>query len=74
MTVLLIVEEDGGGRMSENIGAALERAYRLFGDREAVIDGGVRWSYRELRHRVAGLTPPWARWASQRATSLPCSR
>ena len=41
--------------MSENIGSALERAYRLFGDREAVIDGGLRWSYRELRHRVAAF-------------------
>ena len=39
--------------MSENIGSALERAYRLFGDREAVVDGGLRWSYRELRDRVA---------------------
>ncbi len=41
--------------MSENIGAALERSDRLFGDREAVVDGGLRWSYRELRHRVAAF-------------------
>ncbi len=43
------------GRISENIGAALERSDRLFGDREAVVDGGLRLSYRELRHRVAAF-------------------
>jgi acyl-CoA synthetase (AMP-forming)/AMP-acid ligase II len=41
--------------MSENVGAALERAGRLFADREAVVDGDTRWSYAELRRRVAGF-------------------
>jgi long-chain acyl-CoA synthetase len=41
--------------VSENVGAALERAARLFGDREAVVDGELRWSYAELRARVAGF-------------------
>jgi acyl-CoA synthetase (AMP-forming)/AMP-acid ligase II len=41
--------------LSQNIGAALERAGRLFGDREAVTDGQLRWSYRDLNQRVAGL-------------------
>jgi long-chain acyl-CoA synthetase len=41
--------------MSENIGAALERAAVLFPDREAVVDGETRWSYRELHRRVAGF-------------------
>ena len=41
--------------MSENVGAALERAGRLFAAREAVVDGDTRWSYRELRGRVAGF-------------------
>jgi len=41
--------------MSENVGAALERAGRLFADREAVVDGATRWNYGELRRRVAGF-------------------
>jgi long-chain acyl-CoA synthetase len=38
--------------MSENVGAALERAGRLFADREAVVDGPTRWSYGELHDRA----------------------
>ena len=41
--------------MSENVGGALERASRLFADREAVVDGERRWTYAELRRRVAGF-------------------
>ena len=41
--------------MSENVGAALERAGRLLADREAVVDGETRWSYGELYRRVAGF-------------------
>jgi long-chain acyl-CoA synthetase len=41
--------------MSENVGAALERAGRLFGEREAVVDGDLRWTYAELQQRVAGF-------------------
>jgi len=41
--------------MSEHVGAALERAGRLFGDSEAVVDGEQRWSYAELQRRVAGF-------------------
>ncbi len=41
--------------MSENLGAVLERAGRLFADRKAVVDGELRWSYRELRRRVAAF-------------------
>jgi long-chain acyl-CoA synthetase len=41
--------------MSENLGAALERASRLFGEREALVDGDLRWSYAELSRRVAGF-------------------
>jgi acyl-CoA synthetase (AMP-forming)/AMP-acid ligase II len=41
--------------MSEHVGVALERAARLFGDREAVVDGDLRWDYAELRRRVAGF-------------------
>ena len=41
--------------MSENVGAALERAARLFGEREALVDGELRWTYRELEARVAGF-------------------
>jgi len=41
--------------MSENVGAALERSARLFADREAVVDGELRWNYSELHHRVAGF-------------------
>jgi long-chain acyl-CoA synthetase len=41
--------------MSENVGAALERAGKLFAEREAVVDGRLRWSYRVLRRRVAAF-------------------
>jgi long-chain acyl-CoA synthetase len=41
--------------MSDNLGAALERAAALFGDRDAVVDGTVRWDYRDLRRRVASF-------------------
>jgi long-chain acyl-CoA synthetase len=41
--------------MSENVGGALERAGRLFADREAVVDGEQRWTYRELHQRVAAF-------------------
>jgi long-chain acyl-CoA synthetase len=41
--------------MSENVGAALERAARLLADREAVVDGETRWSYGELHRQVAGF-------------------
>ncbi|WP_314037468.1 long-chain fatty acid--CoA ligase [Dietzia sp. CH92] len=38
--------------MTENINAALDRAARLFGKNEAVVDGDVRWTYDELDRRV----------------------
>ena len=38
--------------MTETISAALERATRLFGSGEAVVDGEVRWTYAELGRRV----------------------
>ncbi|WP_038169211.1 long-chain-fatty-acid--CoA ligase [Tomitella biformata] len=38
--------------MNENVSAALERAVQLFGDREAMVDGAARWTYRELDARV----------------------
>lgn len=38
--------------MTENINAALDRAARLFGTNEAVVDGDVRWTYDELDRRV----------------------
>jgi acyl-CoA synthetase (AMP-forming)/AMP-acid ligase II len=41
--------------MSEHVGAALERAAQLFGERVAVVDGQLRWTYRDLQARVAGL-------------------
>ncbi|HYZ02549.1 MAG TPA: AMP-binding protein, partial [Candidatus Binatia bacterium] len=41
--------------MSEHVGAALERAGALFGEREAVVDGDLRWSYAELRRRAAAF-------------------
>jgi long-chain acyl-CoA synthetase len=41
--------------VSESVGAALERAGRLFADREAVVDGEERWTYRELHRRVAAF-------------------
>jgi long-chain acyl-CoA synthetase len=41
--------------MSETTGAVLERASQLFGEREAVVDGELRWTYRELHRRVAAL-------------------
>jgi len=40
---------------AEGLGAALERAATLYGDREAVVEGARRWDYRELRSRVAGF-------------------
>jgi long-chain acyl-CoA synthetase len=42
-------------QFAEGLGAALERAAMLYGDREAVVDGERRWDYRELRSRVAGF-------------------
>jgi long-chain acyl-CoA synthetase len=41
--------------MTENVGAALERAGRLYADREAIVDGELRWSYGELRRHVAAF-------------------
>lgn len=41
--------------MNENIAAALDRAAALFGDRLSVVDGELRWTYRELHQRVAGF-------------------
>jgi acyl-CoA synthetase (AMP-forming)/AMP-acid ligase II len=41
--------------MSETVGAALERALRLYPGREAVVDGDMRWSYSELHQKVAGF-------------------
>jgi len=41
--------------MSENVGAALERAGKLFAEREALVDGETRWTYGELRRRTAGF-------------------
>jgi long-chain acyl-CoA synthetase len=41
--------------MSETVGAPLERAARLYPEREAVVDGELRWSYGELRRRVAAF-------------------
>jgi long-chain acyl-CoA synthetase len=41
--------------MSETTAGALERAAQLFGEREAVVDGALRWTYRELHRRVAAL-------------------
>jgi acyl-CoA synthetase (AMP-forming)/AMP-acid ligase II len=41
--------------MSETLGATLERPLKLFADREAVIDGDERWTYRELGRRVAAF-------------------
>lgn len=41
--------------MSETLSATLERPLRLFADREAVIDGDERWTYRELGRRVAAF-------------------
>ena len=41
--------------MSETLGATLERPQRLFADREAVVDGDARWTYRELGRRVAAF-------------------
>ena len=60
--------------MSENIAAALERSDRLFGDREAVVDGGLRWSYRELRRRVAASLRAWAGVLRTRPLWTPESR
>jgi long-chain acyl-CoA synthetase len=41
--------------VSESVGGALERAGGLFADREAVVDGEQRWTYRELHRRVAAF-------------------
>jgi len=41
--------------VSENLGAALERAARLDGGAEAVVEGDTRWTYGELRGRVASF-------------------
>jgi long-chain acyl-CoA synthetase len=43
--------------VSENLGAALERAAQQYGDREAVVDvaSGARWTYSELRARTAAF-------------------
>lgn len=41
--------------MSESMAMVLERAARLHGPREAVVDGDVRWTYAELHRRVAGF-------------------
>src|SRR4051812_4160536 len=41
--------------MSENLGAALERAARHHGGHEAVSDGDTRWTYAELDARVAAF-------------------
>lgn len=38
--------------MNENISSALTRAVTVFGGREAVVDGDVRWTYRDLDRRV----------------------
>ncbi|MFC0315915.1 long-chain-fatty-acid--CoA ligase [Gordonia phosphorivorans] len=52
--------------MQENIGSALTRAARFFGDHTALVDGSHRWTYRDLSARVEsfnaaldelGLTP-----------------
>ena len=41
--------------MSENMAAALDLAATLFSDREAVTDGNLRWTYKDLHQRVAGF-------------------
>ena len=41
--------------MSETLGATLERPLKLFADREAVVDGDERWTYRKLGQRVAAF-------------------
>ncbi len=41
--------------MSENLGAVIERAARLYGTTEAVVEGDLRWSYGDLRARVAAF-------------------
>ncbi|MFD6860458.1 long-chain-fatty-acid--CoA ligase [Rhodococcus sp. NPDC060086] len=41
--------------MNENISSALDRAARLFGSREAVVDGNIRWTYRELGRYVSAF-------------------
>src|SRR5690606_1915349 len=38
--------------MNQNISAALNRAVALFGDREAMVDGDTRWTYRDLDRYV----------------------
>ncbi len=41
--------------MVDSIGSALERAATQFASRTAIIDHDIRWTYRELRTRVAGF-------------------
>lgn len=41
--------------MNENISSALDRAVRLFGSREAVVDGKIRWTYRDLGRYVSAF-------------------
>jgi len=41
--------------VSENLGAALERATLLYGTCQAVVEGDLRWSYTELRARAAAF-------------------
>src|SRR4051794_6612269 len=41
--------------MGENLGWALERAVMVSGDREAVVQGDRRLTYREIHRRVAAL-------------------
>ncbi|MDN5915084.1 MAG: AMP-binding protein [Pseudonocardia sp.] len=41
--------------MTETISAALDRAVALYGDREAVVDGPSRWTYRRLHRTVLGF-------------------
>lgn len=41
--------------MSDTISAALDRAVALHGEREAVVDGPLRWTYRRLLAHVRGF-------------------
>ncbi|WP_040801022.1 long-chain-fatty-acid--CoA ligase [Nocardia higoensis] len=41
--------------MNENISAALNRAVALFGDRDAMVDGDIRWTYRDLDRYVGAF-------------------
>jgi long-chain acyl-CoA synthetase len=40
---------------TEHVAASLERAVRLYGGREAVVDGERRWTYAEFGRRVAAF-------------------